>query len=268
MQPPSSASPPAMRVVTTATDERERRLAHGIRVAEALLFASAEPLSAEEIARALPGDCEVETILGELERAYRTRGVTLQRIAGKWMFRTAPDLSYLLRAEKEEPKKLSRAALEILAIIAYHQPVTRAEIEEMRGVASYRGTFDLLLEAGFIRMRGRRRTPGRPVTFGTTETFLVQFGLNRISDLPGLDEMTGTGLADPALVGGLSVPLPSDDPGLRGDEDPLEPDLFDLIAEERLADLAEEPPLDPDGRDVQTAEVMTPAAPSSPDASR
>ncbi len=162
------------------------------------------------------------------------------------MFRTAPDLGYLLKREGDEPKKLGRAALETLAIIAYHQPVTRAEIEALRGVSTHKGTLDTLLEAGFVRLRGRRRSPGRPVTFGTTETFLIQFGLNRISDLPGLEDLAGAGLVQGQVPQGLQFPLPSDDPALRGDEDALEPDLFDVMAEERLDALAEEPPLDPD----------------------
>ncbi|KAF0226948.1 MAG: segregation and condensation protein [Beijerinckiaceae bacterium] len=236
---------PAMRAVTEANDEAERRFAHGVRVAEALLFASKEPLAGEDIARMMPVGVEAEAVLGELERLYRQRGVNLVRVAGKWMIRTAPDLGYLLAKDSEEPKKLTRAALETLAIIAYHQPVTRAEIEDLRGVSTNKGTLDTLLEAGFVRMRGRRRTPGRPVTFGTTETFLIQFGLDRIGDLPGLEEIAGAGLVDVQIPAGLGLPLPSDDAALRSDEDPLEPDLFDLMAEERLDALAEEAPLDP-----------------------
>ncbi len=238
---------PAMRAVTEENDEAERRFAHGVRVAEALLFASDAPLAAEDIARMMPQGVVAEEVLGELERLYRSRGVNLLRIAGKWMFRTAPDLGHLLRKDSEEPRKLGRAALETLAIIAYHQPMTRAEIEELRGVSTNKGTLDTLLEAGFVRMRGRRRTPGRPVTFGTTETFLVQFGLDRVSDLPGLEEIAGAGLVDAPIPVGLGLPLPSDDAALRADEDPLEPDLFDTMTEERLAALADEAPLDPDG---------------------
>lgn len=239
----------AMRAVTEENDEAERRFAHGVRVAEALLFASDAPLAAEDIGRLMPQGVEAEQVLGELERLYRSRGVNLTRIAGKWMFRTAPDLGYLLAKESDGPRKLSRAALEVLAIIAYHQPVTRAEIEALRGVSTNKGTLDILLEAGFVRLRGRRRTPGRPVTFGTTETFLIQFGLDRIGDLPGLDEIAGAGLVEGQVPAGLGLPLPSDDAALRADEDPLEPDLFDLMAEERLDALADEAPLDPEGRD-------------------
>ena len=242
-----------MRAVTDENTESERRFAHGVRVAEALLFATDQPLAAEDIARMIPSGVEVEAVLGELERLYRPRGVNLIRAGGKWMFRTAPDLGYLLRRDSEEPRKLGRAALETLAIIAYHQPVTRAEIDALRGVSTHKGALDALLQAGFIRLRGRRRSPGRPVTFGTTETFLIQFGLNRIDDLPGLEDLSRAGLVEGQVPAGLHFPLPSDDSALRGDEDPLEPDLFDVMTEERLDALAEEPPLDPnDGPPPQT----------------
>ena len=132
--------------------------------------------------------------------------------------------------EVEEPRKLSRAAIETLSIIAYHQPVTRAEIEEIRGVATARGTLDVLMEAGWVRMRGRRKTPGRPITFGTTEAFLSHFGLNAVSDLPGLDELKSAGLFDGRLPVGVAIPLPSDDPLLRADEDPLDADPLEMAA--------------------------------------
>jgi len=238
-----------MRAVTEENDEAERRFAHGVRVAEALLFAAAEPLAAEDIARMMPQGVAVESVLGELERLYRPRGVNLMRLSGKWMLRTAPDLGYLLRKESDEARKLGRAALETLSIIAYHQPVTRAEIEALRGVSTHKGTLDTLLEAGFVRMRGRRRTPGRPVTFGTTETFLIQFGLDRISDLPGLEEIAASGLVEGQVPSGLGLPLPSDDAALREDEDALEPDLFDIMIDERLEEQANETPLDPEGRE-------------------
>jgi segregation and condensation protein B len=150
------------------------------------------------------------------------RGVNLVQVAGKWSFRTAGDLSFLLAREAVEQKKLSRAALETLAIIAYHQPVTRAEIEEIRGVATSRGTIDLLLETGWIRMRGRRRSPGRPVTYGTTEAFLVHFGLDSVGDLPGLEELKGAGLLDSRVPTDFSVPNPHASDELTEDEDPLE----------------------------------------------
>lgn len=195
------------------------------RIVEALLFASAVPLTAEELARSVPAGIAIGTVLHHLAAAYEARGVQLRQVAGGWAFRTAPDLGYLLAAEAQPPRRLSRAALEVLAIIAYHQPVTRAEIEEIRGVATAKGTLDLLLEAGWVRLRGRRRSPGRPVTYGTTRGFLDHFGLDRIDDLPGLDELKGSGLIEGRLTRDVGVPVPDDDPSLREDEDPLG-DLF------------------------------------------
>jgi segregation and condensation protein B len=154
------------------------------------------------------------------------RGVNLVQVAGKWCFRTAGDLSFLLSRQAVEQKRLSRAAMETLAIIAYHQPVTRAEIEEIRGVATSKGTLDLLLETGWIRMRGRRRAPGRPVTYGTTETFLTHFGLDSVGDLPGVDELKGAGLLDSRVPAGFSIPEPHAGDELTADEDPLEEDAF------------------------------------------
>ncbi|AMJ63533.1 segregation and condensation protein B [Bosea sp. PAMC 26642] len=196
-----------------------------LRIVEALLFASAAPLSAEEVGRSIPAGIDVVQVLAKLAEHYAERGVTLRQVAGGYAFRTAPDLGYLLAAEAQPPRKLSRAALEVLAIIAYHQPVTRAEIEEIRGVATARGTLDILLEAGWVRLRGRRRSPGRPVTYGTTPGFLDHFGLDRIDDLPGLDELKGSGFIEGRLSRDLTVPVPDDDPDLRADEDPLG-DLF------------------------------------------
>jgi segregation and condensation protein B len=144
------------------------------------------------------------------------------------MFRTAGDLSWLLTRETVETRRLSRAAIETLAIVAYHQPVTRAEIEEIRGVTTSKGSLDVLLETGWVRMRGRRKAPGRPVTYGTTAAFLSHFGLAELGDLPGLDELKGSGLLDGRLPPGFAVPAPSDDPALRDDEDPLGPEELDL----------------------------------------
>jgi segregation and condensation protein B len=157
-----------------------------------------------------------------LQRVYAGRGVNLVRVARKWTFRTAVDLSWLLAREDREQKKLSRAAIETLAIIAYHQPVTRADIEDIRGVAVSKGALDVLMEAGWVRMRGRRRAPGRPITYGTNQEFLVHFGLDTIGDLPGLDELKGAGLFDGNLPPGFGVPAPHDDSALAEDEDPLE----------------------------------------------
>lgn len=193
-----------------------------LRILEAMLFASAEPLPEAELARRLPEGIDVGELLKELQHSYAGRGVNLQQSDGRWSFRTAQDLSFLLRNEVDDEKKLSRVALETLAIIAYHQPVTRAEIEEIRGVSTSRGTLDVLLETGWIRFRGRRRTPGRPVTFGTTPEFLDHFDLEQIADLPGLSELKGAGLLDAAIPNGFEVPVPNDDDALQEDEDPLE----------------------------------------------
>ncbi len=158
----------------------------------------------------------------ELQRLYAGRGVNLVRVARRWTFRTAEDLSWLLAREDEDKRKLSRAAIETLAIVAYHQPVTRADIEEIRGVAVSKGALDVLMEAGWVRMRGRRKAPGRPITYGTTTEFLIQFGLDAIGDLPGLDELQAAGLFDGKLPAGYGVPQPSDEPALQADEDPLD----------------------------------------------
>jgi len=193
-----------------------------LRIAEALVFAAAEPLDEATIASRLPEGADVSAIMAELQRVYSGRGVNLVRVARKWTFRTAADLSWLLSREDREQKKLSRAAIETLAIIAYHQPVTRADIEDIRGVAVSKGALDVLMETGWIRMRGRRRSPGRPITYGTTQEFLIHFGLDTVGDLPGLDELKGAGLLDGRLPPGFGVPLPSDDAALAEDEEPLE----------------------------------------------
>lgn len=199
-----------------------------LRLLEALLFAAGEPLDDKTLRSRLPEGVDIASAMRRLQAEYAPRGVNLVRIAGKWMFRTANDLAWLLARDSVEPKKLSRAANETLAIIAYHQPVTRAEIEDIRGVTVSKGTIDVLMETGWVRPRGRRKSPGRPLTFGTTEAFLAHFGLEAIGDLPGLDELKGTGLFDGRLPAGFSVPLPSDDAALREDEDPLEPGDLDL----------------------------------------
>ena len=202
--------------------------AEELRLLEAMLFASEEPLDEATLKKKLPDDIDIKAALEQLQSDYASRGVNLVRINGKWSFRTATDLSWLMTRESTETRRLSRAAIEMLAIIAYHQPVTRAEIEEIRGVITSKGTLDVLMETGWVRPRGRRKAPGRPLTFGTTETFLSHFGLEAIGDLPGLDELNGTGLLDGRLPPGFSIPLPSDDTSLRDDEDPLEPGDLDL----------------------------------------
>ena len=199
-----------------------------LRLLEAMLFAASEPLSEKDLAARLPQGTDVQDALKRLQQDYASRGVNLVRVGGKWTFRTAGDLSWLLSKETVETRKLSRAAIETLAIIAYHQPVTRTEIEDIRGVSTSKGSIDVLLETGWIKPRGRRKVPGRPLTFGTTEAFLSHFGLDAVGDLPGLEELKGSGLLDGRLPAGFAVPMPSDDPALREDEDPLEPGDLDL----------------------------------------
>jgi len=204
----------------TNLSSRERR--EHLRMLEAMLFASAEPLTEAVMAERMPRGAEIASLLEDLQHAYASRGVNVVQVAGGWAFRTADDLAFLLSREAVEPRKLSRAALETLAIIAYHQPVTRAEIEEVRGVSTSKGTLDVLLETGWIRMRGRRRSPGRPVTYGTTPAFLDHFNLQAVDDLPGLDELKGAGLLEGTPPPGFRVPVPSDADALGADEDPLE----------------------------------------------
>jgi len=174
-----------------------------LRLLEALLFAAPEPLSEEELTRRLGEEADIAGLLGELSEHYAGRGVNLVRLAGGWTFRTAPDLAPNLRSERAVSRKLSRAAVETLAIVAYHQPVTRAEIEAIRGVALARGTLDRLLEAGWVRPKGRRDSPGRPLTWATTPAFLAHFGLDSLNELPGIDELRAAGLLDigPAVLG-------------------------------------------------------------------
>ena len=208
--------------------ERPEERPEELRLLEAMLFAASEPLSEKDLAARLPQGTDVSDALKRLQHDYASRGVNLVRIASKWTFRTAGDLSWLLSKETVETRKLSRAAIETLAIIAYHQPVTRTEIEDIRGVSTSKGSIDVLLETGWIKPRGRRKVPGRPLTFGTTEAFLSHFGLDAVGDLPGLEELKGSGLLDGRLPAGFAVPMPSDDPALREDEDPLEPGDLDL----------------------------------------
>lgn len=186
---------------------------------EALLFAAAGPLSVEDLAKRLPANADVPAAIAALQKTYEGRGVELACVAGRWRFQTAEDLAFLMTEEREEPRRLSKAAQETLAIIAYHQPVTRAEIESVRGVQASKGTLDVLLELGLVRMRGRRRTPGRPVTYGTTDAFLEHYGLANLADLPGVAEMKAAGLLSLDLPPDFNVPNPA---GLgMPDEDPL-----------------------------------------------
>jgi segregation and condensation protein B len=197
-------------------------LSEAMRMAEAIVFASAEPVSEKALAQRLPDGVDVAVAMAELQRAYEKRGVNLVRIGDSWAFRTAGDLAFLMSRDTVQQRKLSRAALEVLAIIAYHQPVTRAEIEEIRGVETSKGTLDTLLETEWVRMRGRRKSPGRPVTYGTTDAFLDHFQLEEIRDLPGMEELKGAGLLSARMPSNFSVPLPPADPDqLTEDEDPL-----------------------------------------------
>jgi segregation and condensation protein B len=194
-------------------------LADTEREIEALLFAAAGPLSEADLAKRLPEGAAIAAAIASLQARYLGRGVELARVADRWRFQTAQDLAWLMTEEREEPRRLSKAAQETLAIIAYHQPVTRAEIEAVRGVQASRGTLDVLLELGLVRMRGRRRTPGRPVTYGTTDAFLEHYGLASLVDLPGAAEMKAAGLLSLDLPADFVVPDPN---ALAPDEDPLE----------------------------------------------
>ncbi|WP_460932330.1 SMC-Scp complex subunit ScpB [Shinella zoogloeoides] len=198
-----------------------RRLHEAARIAEALVFASSSPVPEAYIADRLPGGVDVLHVMRELKALYAGRGVNLVSVDDAWAFRTAPDLSFVIRTDETEVRKLSRAALEVLSIIAYHQPVTRAEIEDIRGVQTSKGTLDVLMEAGWVRFRGRRRSPGRPVTFGTTRDFLDHFGLEELRDLPGLEELKGAGLLSGRIPSNFQVPLPLGEDEMAEDEDPI-----------------------------------------------
>lgn len=207
--------------VTDTARLAEIRKREALRIVEALVFASAEPVSESFLAERLPRGADVAGLMRTLQADYAPRGVNLVRVDGHWAFRTAADLAFAIRREDNEVRKLSRAALEVLAIIAYHQPVTRAEIEDIRGVQTSKGTIDVLLEAGWVRFRGRRRTPGRPVTFGTTRDFLDHFGLEELRDLPGIEELKGAGLLTGRIPPNFHVPMPVDAEALSEDEDPI-----------------------------------------------
>lgn len=208
-----------------------------VRLLEALLFAAVEPIDIKTLRSKMPEDADVGALLARLARDYEGRGVNLVRVASCWRFQTAPDLSGHLVEVKEARRKLSNAALETLAIVAYHQPVTRAEIEDVRGVAVSKGTLDVLMEMGWLRLRGRRRSPGRPVTYGTTDGFLAHFNLEEISDLPGQEDLKAAGLLDPRLPKDFEMPTPMMADNLDMDEDPMDddddgPDFFEDFLDE------------------------------------
>lgn len=206
-----------------------------LRLIEAMLFASAQPLDEQTLAERLPVDLDLSAVLAELQRQYAPRGVNLVRRDDKWAFRTAADLAGQLVIEQTQTRRLSRAAIEVLAIIAYNQPITRAEIEEVRGVALSKGTLDLLFEAGWIRPKGRRRTPGRPLQWATSDAFLDHFGLESLEDLPNLKELKAAGLLDtrPAADAYGNRAVEGDNPVDTLDDD-VEPDIEPLNDEELL----------------------------------
>jgi len=216
-----------------------------LRLLEALLFASAQPLDDAALASRLPERADVAGLLGELVETYRNRGVTLEKVAGGWTFRTAADLAPRLMLERLVSRKLSRAAIETLAIIAYHQPVTRTEIEEIRGVVVNRGILDTLMESGWIRPKGHKQTPGRPATWVTTPEFLVHFGLDGLADLPGIDELKAAGLLDPRPATSLTDMVADSAPAEPPDEADEEAD--DETEDDRADDSeALAPDLEPD----------------------
>jgi|GEM_PF-2009645 len=221
-EPPRGHSLPDEIATLPSADRRD-----ALRIIEARLFASTNPLAESELAVSIGYDADINALLEELKTFYAGRGINLVRIAGKWTFRTAEDLAFVLEKYTVEERRLSKAALETLAIIAYHQPATRAEIEDIRGVSTSKGTLDVLMETGWIRQRGRRRAPGKPLTYGTTELFMSHFGLNQLDELPGLSELKGAGLLDATLPPDFRVPEPKELAALMPDELPLEEDLDD-----------------------------------------
>ncbi|GAA6156941.1 hypothetical protein NBRC116588_24140 [Pyruvatibacter sp. HU-CL02332] len=248
--------------VASISDENRAKT---LRMVEALLFAASEPLDVKSLAQRLPEGTDVPGLLTELQAFYAPRGVNLVPVGGKWLMRTAEDLSFLLQREAVQMKKLSRPAMETLAIIAYHQPVTRAEIEEIRGVSVSTGTLDVLLETGWMRLRGRRKTPGRPLTYGTSEDFLVHFGLESVRDLPGVDDLKAAGLLDARLPPDFSVPQPGDDQ-LADDEEELAEDDSgeELLIGEASDEVIPEPVASTE--DETTSEAAEPAGDNEADA--
>jgi segregation and condensation protein B len=223
MNPPDQPLADQLRRIEDAFADGERPRAEpsadAIRAAEALLFAGGEPVTAKALGEKLGPAVDIAAVLMKLKADYAERGVQLVEAGGAWRFQSAPDLSSLFAETREAPRRLPKAAMETLAVVAYHQPVTRAEIEEIRGVSLSRGSMELLLEIGWIRPRGRRRTPGRPLTFGTTDAFLAHFGLASLDALPGKDDLKGLGLLDPRAANAIDVPRPTEE--LASDEEPL-----------------------------------------------
>lgn len=240
-----------------APSDSEAEFAAQVRMVEALLFAAAEPLDEASLRKRLPKGARIKALLAALEDQYRHRGVVLRKLADRWAFTTAPDLKHMLEHHREVTRKLSRAAIETLSIVAYHQPVTRAEIEEIRGVGLSKGTLDVLIEAGWVRLRGRRRVPGRPITYGTSDEFLVHFGLDSVDSLPGLEELRAAGLLE-AMPAGGGIPMPGAAPDDFSPEDPL---ADDDDGREFLEPLIEDPANDPSETAAAEPGVDADAAP-------
>jgi segregation and condensation protein B len=217
-----------------------------LRLLEALLFAAAQPLDDAALAARLPEGSDIVGLTAELTEIYRNRGVNVVRTAGGWCIRTAPDLAPHLKLERTVARKLSRAAVETLAIIAYHQPVTRGEIEEIRGVVINRGTLDMLMEAGWVRPKGHRQTPGRPATWVTTPEFLLHFGLDSLTDLPGVDELKAAGLLDSRPSATLGEMIAETAEAASGGEDGDDESDDDASADEGHDEIAEDVADDPD----------------------
>ncbi|MEM1305886.1 MAG: SMC-Scp complex subunit ScpB [Pseudomonadota bacterium] len=250
MSAPSSDAAPDEAADTPTPQPALSDAAHreALRVVEARLFASAKPLRAADLAELVPEGADPAELIAELAAEYDGRGVTLAQVGrDAWMFRTADDLAYVMQRYAREERRLSKAALETLAIIAYHQPTTRAEIEDIRGVATSKGTLDILMDLGWIKPRGRRRAPGRPVTYATTEAFLAQFTLENLSDLPGLAELKGAGLLSGNLPPDFTVPEPRTVAGLMPDELPLEDEEDAAAMHDLFADDNADASLDDDG---------------------
>ena len=241
-QAPSSPVPvsPVHGLIAAIEAPHSPERAEKLRILEAVIFAASEPLGEDRLRLHLEAGDNVAALIGELQASYAGHGVNLVKIAGKWAFRTAEDLAWVLQRQTHEERRLSKAALETLAIIAYHQPVTRAEIEEIRGVTTSKGTLDVLMESGWVRPRGRRRAPGKPITYGTSERFLEHFGLDAIKDLPGLSELKGSGLLDANLPPDFKVPEPTDVAALMPDELPLDDPDAEAQAELELDEPEEE----------------------------
>ncbi len=244
-----SSAPDTSNVASISDESRAKTL----RMVEALLFAASEPLDEKSLAQRLPEGADVPGLLGELQAFYAPRGVNLVPVGGKWLMRTAEDLSFLLQREAVQLKKLSRPAMETLAIIAYHQPVTRAEIEDIRGVSVSTGTLDVLLDTGWMRLRGRRKTPGRPLTYGTSDEFLVHFGLESVRDLPGVDDLKAAGLLDARLPPDFSVPQPGDTELTEDEEELAEDDTGEEFLIGEAQDELIPAPVTAEAEDAETA---------------